>query len=369
MNGSMIVDRAALLDALSLAAMAIKGRTPRPQLQCVLMEAKKGTLTISACDGEAYVRQEIGEVDVTSPGSALVPAGILRSVLASLADATVTIELSADHALVRSEDGSARLMGFDPKDFPPFPTIDKPTIRFEMPCADLAKHFARTSHAMNVDGARYGAYPGICVRIGGKSLVAVASDGNTMAVSTSKVESADKYEAIVPSKAIKIVQGILTGDGSLVLTGDGSLFSVEANGVTVTTSLIAGKLPPYESFTPSGYPIKVTVDREELIAASERAALFVNEIVGRSLAYTFEPESKTVRVSSRAPENGQGEYSIKASAFEGDRIAIGILPKYVIRALSAITSEEVTVQMSSPNEPIYIVHDSLTIFIMPIRLD
>ncbi|MCK4625361.1 MAG: DNA polymerase III subunit beta, partial [Phycisphaerae bacterium] len=69
----IIVQTAALQEALNLAAGIVAVRTPKPVLQCVKLIAAENTLTLLATDLEAGCRYTIPQVEVKTEGEALIP--------------------------------------------------------------------------------------------------------------------------------------------------------------------------------------------------------------------------------------------------------------------------------------------------------
>ena len=93
----VICDRGALLDAINLVSGVVAARTPRPQLQCVKLSAKKtgkaSELTLSATDAEISLRLQTAQVDVQEPGDVGMHVG--GRLLQAVADAGLGREV--DH--------------------------------------------------------------------------------------------------------------------------------------------------------------------------------------------------------------------------------------------------------------------------------
>src|SRR3954465_14810754 len=105
----VICDRGALLNAVNLISGVVAARTPRPQLQCVKLTAKKNgkasELTMSAADAEISLKLRTAQVDVQDAGEALIPADKLRGIVAAEeGDATLTIEAEQDAIHIRGTD-------------------------------------------------------------------------------------------------------------------------------------------------------------------------------------------------------------------------------------------------------------------------
>src|ERR1041384_1445793 len=83
----VICDRGALLDAINLISGVVAARTPRPQLQCVKITAKKSgkasEVTMAATDAEVSLRLVTTQVDVQEAGEILIPADKIRGIVAA----------------------------------------------------------------------------------------------------------------------------------------------------------------------------------------------------------------------------------------------------------------------------------------------
>src|ERR1043165_4378745 len=127
---TVICDRGALLDTVNLISGVVAARTPRPQLQCVKLTAKKtgkaGELPLAATDAEVSLSPRITQVDVQEPGEALIPAQDLRGIVAAEeGDATLTIEAEQDAIHIRGTDAHFKVNGYPPAEFPPIPDFEK----------------------------------------------------------------------------------------------------------------------------------------------------------------------------------------------------------------------------------------------------
>ena len=126
----VICDRGALLNAVNLISGVVAARTPRPQLQCVKLTAKKNAkaseLTVSATDAEISLKLRTAQVDVQDAGQALIPADKLRGIVAAEeGDATLTIEAEQDAIHIRGTDAHFKVFGYPPSEFPPIPDFEK----------------------------------------------------------------------------------------------------------------------------------------------------------------------------------------------------------------------------------------------------
>ena len=80
----LLVNRAALVEALGLASSVVLSRTPKPVLTCVKLAAGSTgttkTLTLTATDMELALQYTLTQVDIATPGVALIPAAKLSEI-------------------------------------------------------------------------------------------------------------------------------------------------------------------------------------------------------------------------------------------------------------------------------------------------
>jgi DNA polymerase III subunit beta len=111
-------DRDALSEALQTVQRAVSARPGIPALTGVLLEAAdEGSLTLTTTDLEVSARLTT-DVQVTEPGTVLVPARLLADTVKSLSDAPVEVEADQAQARIRcaAYEGSLRLLPVE--DFP-----------------------------------------------------------------------------------------------------------------------------------------------------------------------------------------------------------------------------------------------------------
>src|SRR6185295_1676439 len=96
----LLVNRAALVEALGLASSVVLSRTPKPVLTCVKLAAgstgNTKTLTVTATDMELALQYTLTQVDIATPGVALIPAAKLSEIVNNSPDDTLTLENTGD---------------------------------------------------------------------------------------------------------------------------------------------------------------------------------------------------------------------------------------------------------------------------------
>lgn len=394
----VIVDRAALLDAINLISGVVAARTPRPQLQCVKITAKKSgkasEMTFAATDAEVSLRLVTTQVDVQEAGEILIPADKIRGIVAAAeGDATLTIEGGdGDACHIRGTDAHFKILGYPPAELPPIPDFDKvaagkdPSMKakavFSHTAGNFGQMIARTLFATARENSRY-AINGVLMKREGKKLEMVATDGRRLALCRQTIAGGDKDAAaiscIIPSKALSMLQKLIDSPDApvqIAITDNQILFALggdeEGGGggkkAVLTSNLVEGAFPPYEDVIPKDQDKRVTFDRDVLSSAVRRAALLTNE-ESRGVRMKFNAEGKQVELSSRAPEMGEAEVNIDVSSYEGTDIEIGFNPSFITDALKVIADPEVIMELKAGNKPGLIKSGTDFVYVvMPVNL-
>jgi DNA polymerase-3 subunit beta len=362
----VLVNRAALVEALGLASSVVLSRTPKPVLTCVKLVAGGGdagpkTLTLIATDMELALQYTLTQVDIATPGIALIPAGKLSEIVNNSPDDTLTLETGgagggSDTITIKGSDAHYKVFGYNPEEFPPVTSFEG-TPDFSLTAGSLRNLLDRTRFAAAREMTRY-AINGVLFEKKGKKLSLVATDGHRLAQTRDDTiaEGGKDVSAVVPIKAINLIERLLTDPEQTVSLQfkENKLFvqvgdSANAGGVTATmsTALVEGTFPPYGDVIPKDSDKKVMLNRERFFSAVRRAALLTNEeSKGVRLAFS----NGTLSIQSRAPEMGEAKIDLPVE-YTGDPIEIGFNPTYLLDALKVADQESVSFELKTPNKP------------------
>lgn len=373
----VICDRSALVEAFNLVGGVIASRTPKVVLQCIKLAAHDGVLMLSGTDLEAALRYSTDRVEIEREGEALVPADKLGQICRESADATLTIDVEDDKAVVRGADSRFTIYGYAPSEFPAIVDASdlKPT--FSVEAGQMRTLIERTLFATARENSRY-AINGVLIKRKGKKIDMVATDGRRLAISRgtcASSESDSEMSCIVPTKALNLLLKLTdppdrtiycaTADSQIVfLFSDGD--NGAAPGTLLASNLVEGSFPPYEDVVPKDLDKKALFDVDTLISAVRRAALLTNE-ESRGVRLTFSGGQLTIQ--SRAPELGEAEINVALKKYEGDDITIGFNPNFITDALKRLDTPEITLELQAPSKPGMIRSGTeFTYVLMPVSL-
>jgi DNA polymerase-3 subunit beta len=354
----LLINRAALVEALGLASSVVLSRTPKPVLTCVKLVAgntgNTKTLSVIATDMELALQYTLTQVDIATPGVALIPAGKLSEIVNNSPDDTLTLETNADTTTIKGSDANYKVFGYNAEEFPPVSGFEGEA-DFSLTAGSLRTLLDRTRFAAAREMTRF-AINGVLFEKKGKKLLLVATDGHRLAQTRDEAmsEGGRDVSAVVPIKAINLIERLLTDPEQTVSLQfkENKLYvqvSSETGGVaaTMSTSLVEGTFPPYNDVIPKDSDKKVTLNRDRFFSAVRRAALLTNE-ESKGVRLSF--ASGTLSISSRAPEMGEAKIDLPVE-YGGEAIEIGFNPNYLMDALKVADQETVTFEMKTPNKP------------------
>ncbi len=399
----VICDRAALLDAVNQVTSVVPQRSPSPALSCLKLAASRqgnyGQLVVSGSDAETSLQLTIMQVDVGEPGVMVVSAHKLAQILSSVdqSDPTVTIELDGDTCRIKGARSRFQIFTFPAADFPPMPdfaatvagSAPQPArVVFAHQAGALRRLIDRTEFASARETSRY-AINGVLFKRDGKRLEMVATDGRRLALCRAGVKGGDKDESptqcIVPKKALGLF-GKLVKDPNhaiqIAITDNRIFFAAldvaaedfkggknaPAPRAVLTSQLVEGSFPPYEDVIPKDGDKKITISTEELSRAVRQASVLTNE-ESRGVRMAFGSKTKTLKLSSRAPETGESEIECSLADYIGDDIEISFNPQFIAEALKTLDEPEVLLELKQPNRPgVFKVGTDFLYVVMPVNL-
>jgi len=364
----VICNRGALSDALMLTSNVVAARTPKPILQCVKLTVEGNALTIAATDLEVAIRYRDEQVQVESPGEAVIPADKLRDIVRESVDDTLSIESTGDTADIRGQDSHFKIFTQGPAEFPPVPDFSgEPDI--EVPAGALRQLVNQTLFAAARESTRY-AFNGVLIVAKGKKISLISTDGRRLAMAKGDLVS-DKLDkegrkAIVPAKALALIDKLVDDpQESVGIQFRENQIIFHTTSVTLTSNLVEGQFPPYEDVIPKESDRKMTASTADFLSAVRRAALLTTEeSKGVRLAFS----KKGLVLTSRSP--GAGEATINFPCkYEGADMEIGFNPQFVAEALKVVDTDEISLEMTAPNRPGLIKAGANFLYvIMPVNL-
>jgi DNA polymerase-3 subunit beta len=350
---------------------AVSGRPTHPILANVLLNAVTGQLTLTGYDLSLAIETTLIAV-VDEPGEITLPARLFGEIVSKLPAGTpVTLSLGeADQVEISSTSGSYSISGLPANDYPDLPggavsslaTIDAGPLRHAL---------GSTLYSCATDESKQ-ILTGAHLAADGEELTIAATDGHRLAVSVADLPPGapqKPFAATIPARALREVERLLgraAGDQAICLSVIGGYARIQPqNGPVLITRTIDGQYPNYGQLIPGEFTSHITTSREDLIAAISRAAVLAD--LGNGVLRLV-PGSLDLTVRADAQDVGRGS-EVLAATVEGNAPTIAFNAKYLLEALRAHSSEEVTLRCNTPTTPAVIAGDAgVTALVMPVQV-
>lgn len=368
-----IVSSAALLKELSSINGVITTNPVVPILENFLFEIEENKLTVTASDLQTSMITDL-EVESKESGSIAVPAKILIETLKNLPEQPVTfsIDTSTYSIEISSDNGHYKLAGENATDFPKVPSVSA-DFSVSMSTDVLHRAINNTIFATSNDELRP-AMTGVYMNLSETNSTFVGTDGHKL-IRYRRVDVAttNGNTIIVPRKGLNMLKNTLPTE-NIDVTVDFNVSNAffQFGNLKMICRLIDERYPDFENVIPSDNPIKMTIDRLEMLSSLKRISIYANKtthqvrlkITGSELLISAEDLDFANEANERL-----------ACEHEGEDIEIGFNSKFLIEMLSNIDSKQVELHLSAPNRAGLILpteqdeNEDLLMLVMPVMLN
>jgi DNA polymerase III subunit beta len=359
-------ERDTLADAITTAQRAVTSRTGAlPVLSGLRVTVSGDSVELIGSDLELTIRVQAsaqGEAD----GAAVVPARLLGDIVRNLEAGAVVVEVAGDDAKITGGRSSFTLRLLPAEDFPRLPEVTGASARVAAPA--LAEALRQVIPAASRDDARP-ILTGVLLTARSGGLRLVATDSYRLAVRDLQGVSmlSEDQHVLVAAKGLSEVQRLLTG-GEIDVTLSEREVKFGIGNAEITTRLIEGEFPNYEQLIPSGYPNRLTVDREALDAAVKRVRLVGQGRDSSPIRLAMNAEG--LELSAIAQEVGEAREMVEAK-FEGSDLTVAFNSEFLIDGIQVVGGSEVVLESLDPLKPATLRaadNSDFLYLLMPVRI-
>ncbi len=363
---------AELLKALQTVNGAVPSKSTLPILECILFETDTGKLRLSATDLEISIVQRLSlPVEADGPVRVAVPAKRLIDTLRALPDLPVQFTMDSDFNVeLRTDQGLYKMVGHDGADYPALPDLSDST-KISTDAALLKRAVQKTGFAVSRDALRP-AMMGIYFQIGPEAGRAVATDGHRLVkLSLDNLSAPEEIDFVVPEKAMALAARVAS-DGECILTVDSGYAGFDFEDSRVVARLIDEPYPNYQAVIPVDNDKRLTVNRDEMLAAVKRVALYSSSMTNQ---IRLSIKSDKVKISAEDIERASSAHEVVNCEYDAEDLVIGFNGVYLSEVLNNVDGEEVLFEFSSPNRAGIVTPleqkeaETIMMLIMPVMLN
>jgi DNA polymerase-3 subunit beta len=339
----IVINRDALLDAISVAAGIVEPKTTIPILSNFLFVAGMNGLEITATDLDRSIVTPV-PAKVKKPGSVCIPARKLYDYVKLLAPgAEITLKtLENNWVQIRSGRSNTRMVGMGRANYPQVADIgDRKTIN--LPVYALKQLIAQTSFAISNEESRY-TINGALLGIEADRLYMVATDAHRLALSerNEPIAGAEKlfkanetrFTILVPGRALDDLNTMLSVTDATEISfasDDNSIYFIVGHR-RYATRRATGQFPNYEAVLPRDNNNTFIVSVTEVERAIKRVATFADERTG---GIKLSIGENALTFSATSTENGESEETVE-TIYDKDPIVMGFNSAYILDFLKAM---------------------------------
>nr|WFD61353.1 MAG: hypothetical protein [uncultured cyanophage]WFD61422.1 MAG: hypothetical protein [uncultured cyanophage] len=374
-----LISQTELANSIELASKAIQNRPSHPILANILVKATEDDhIQVSGFDLSMSIEVKCpANVIDLGMGGVTLPAGMFNSVISLIQPGDLTIEIDENaKAIIKSSTGTFEIQGLDTEEYPELPVLDGNAIkRFELPVKALLSGIKTVALCCSKEESKQ-ILCGINIRFcpGDKSLVFASTDGHQLMVVTNSLEDFEhEFELTIPLRTLTEVVRVAEKyeDDMVQVSVDSSMISFSIAGRKITSRLMDGTYPAYQTLIPPSFTSEVIVDTRSLIGVLERNLNYSKEgqnIVDCKIDVTNQELSFTTEIASV----GKSDESIPAQISGEPPALLSVSAMYLLKGLKSkgfVSSSEVIIKMNGALTPVIIQplgKSSVSHMIMPV---
>lgn len=362
----LVCSKSNLLNGLQIASKAVSNKTTMSILECIMVDASKGIITLTGNDMDLGI-ETIIEGEIIEKGVIALDAKIFLEIVRKLPDSDITIETDSSYkTTITCEKAKFTIIGKSGEDFSYLPVVEKEDSiiisQFTL------KEVVRQTIFSISDNDNNKLMTGELFEINGDEMKVVSLDGHR--ISIRKIQLKESYapkKVVVPGKTLNEVSKILPGgaENDVVISFTSKHIVFEFENTTVVSRLIEGEYFRIDQMLSSDYETKVKINKKEFLNCIDRATLLVKEGDKKPIIINITDGSMELKINSILGSMNE-DIDIEK---QGKNLMIGFNPKFLIDALRVIDDEEVELYMVNPKAPCFIKNpeESYIYLILPVN--
>ena len=362
----LVCSKSNLLNGVQIVSKAVSNKTTMSILECIMVDASKGIITLTANDMDLGI-ETIIDGDIIEKGVIALDAKIFLEIVRKLPDSDITIETDSSYkTTITCEKAKFTIIGKSGEDFSYLPIVEKED-SIVISQFTLKEVVRQTIFSIS-DNDNNKLMTGELFEINGNELKVVSLDGHR--ISIRKIELKEEYapkKVVVPGKTLNEVSKILPGgaDSFVTISFTSKHIVFEFENTTVVSRLIEGEYFKIDQMLSSDYETKVKINKKEFLNCIDRATLLVKEGDKKPIIINITDGSMELKINSILGSMNE-EIDIEK---QGKDLMIGFDPKFLIDALRVIDDEDVDLYMVNPKAPCFIKNpeESYIYLILPVN--
>lgn len=338
------INSAALSDAVAWTTRIIPSRPATPLLAGIRLEAKDGTLNLSAFDYETSARNHI-EAGVDETGVVLVQGKLLADITKSLPSEKTYLSTEGSKITITSGKSTFIMQLMPDNEYPALPEL--PSTLGQVDAQTFNQAISQAIVAVSREENRP-VLTGIKTQIIGEKVIMTSTDRFRLSQASftwTPQQTETESTLLIRGSLLRDIARSLDEHQNVTLDfnpENPALVGIENAGRASTCQLIDGEFPAVDRLFSDEYPIQAVLSKQDLLDAIKRVAL----VADRNAPIRMVFSGKEVTLSAGAVDEAQANEVLEVD-LDGEDITVAFNPSYLIEGLSAISEPFVRMKMTS----------------------
>ncbi len=364
----------ALSSRLQTLAKVINSKNSLAILESFLFRVHDGKVTITASDSENRMTMELPLDESDTDGEFAIPNRTILDAVKELPEQPLTFEVNPEtyEVAIEYQNGRYNFSAQNAEEYPQKAPIADDAKTITISAKVLCDNIARTIFATDNNEIRP-VMNGIYFDLLPDCLAFVASDGHKLVrCRYTAIKSEDHASFILPKKPAMLLRTVLdkSEDDVTIKFSTGSAEFYFPNG-TLSSTLIEGAFPNYNSAIPTDNTNELIIDRKALLGAIRRVLPFASM---SSQLIRFRLDSGSLELTSEDLDFATSAKEDIVCSYSGTPLQIGFRGDFFSEILNSITTDDIKMLLGDPSRAGIILpteqpeNEDILMLIMPLLL-
>ncbi len=333
-----------LLNRLQTVGKVIAPKNALPILDNFLFTISGNELTILASDCEVTLQTTLAINNFEGDGRIAVPGDKLLEFLKKLPEQPVTFSINEETSAIETITMSGQNMqiGQNADEYPETKKLGEDAQEFKISAEVLLAGITKAAFATGSDPLRP-VMNGIFVDIDTDYITFVATDSHKLVRYTRSDVHTDITSSFVlnkkPANVLKSILNKNDGEISVAFTKENAVFTTPT--YLMQCVLINTPYPQYRTVIPTDNNYKVLINREDLLNAISRVAIYADS----SSLVKLEISSNQIQVMAQDLDFSTKGNEKVACQYDGNDLSIGFKASFFIEVLSNMSATDIVIEL------------------------
>ncbi|MBP3380105.1 MAG: DNA polymerase III subunit beta [Ruminococcus sp.] len=362
-----ICKTAELSEAINNVSRAVPQKSTIAALEGIKVKITPGQLELTAYNLEMGIRTTIN-ARTEDNCEFVLKARLFSEFVRRMSGEEIVISLDENNNITLTSDSTeCSFSVISAEEYPDLPVIDSKR-SFSVNQATLRSMINMTSYAVSTNETKP-IFTGELFDIENGSFTMVAIDGFRLAIRNEKTDCAEKFNFVVPKRALQEVSTLIRDDSDKLcnISVNDRHIIFEINNCYVISRLLEGAFHNYRMSIPADCKTEVFVSKKDFATCLERCSYIIDE--KNKAPVRCEIGGGLMRLSCKT---GIGKVNDAISAdITGETVTIGFNNRLVLEALKAAEGDKVRIRFNGAMKVIEILPpmgEDYIFLVMPIQL-